>query len=393
MKRIHRKTYLRAISVVVAIAAVFGLAKLVDTYHQGKGEPVADIRSLESALRIEYSIFAEDQPLILQPAIDYIEKNGSVALQTIKNEYRYNVDRLDVGLPVTISYEIKGMPANTQVASGTLEVSEDELFTNPRRFTMEGTLCSAEVPLLKTNTRYYFRITLTLSNGVTTGTHGSFKTADTPRILSIDGVPNVRDIGGWKTADGKVIRQGLLFRGGEMDGAVKEEYKITQTGIDQMIHILKVRTELDLRESSAVASNTGALGDVVKLVNYHTPSYSNIFKENGKAAVGRVFSVLAKEQAYPIYLHDTYGMDQTGTVCYLLEALLGVSEEDLMRDYRISILCHGGLHNTDMNAFVEQFNKLPGKTPQDKAEGFLKEAGVTAEEIAAIREIFLTQPE
>ena len=390
MKRIHRKTYLRAISVVVAIATIFGLAKLVDTYHRGEGEPIADIRSLDSALRIEYTIFAEEQPLILQPAIDYIEKNGSVALQTIKNQYRYNIDRLDIGLPVTVSYEIKGMPYNTQVTSGTLEVSEDELFTAPRRFTMEGTLCSAEVPLLKANTKYYFRITLTLSNGVTTGTYGSFKTADTPRILSIDGVPNVRDIGGWKTADGKVIRQGLLYRGGEMDGAVKEEYKITQTGIDQMVHILKVRTELDLRDGT---DGIGALGDGVKRVNYHTPAYGNIFKDNGKAAVGRVFSVLAKEQAYPLYLHDTYGMDQTGTVCYLLEALLGVSEEDLMRDYRMSILCHGGLHNSDMNAFVEQFNKLPGETPQQKAEGFLKDAGVTDAEIAAIREIFLTQPE
>ncbi len=390
MKRIHRKTYIRAISVFLALAVLFGLAKLVDTYHEGEGEPIADIRSLDSALRIEYSIFAEDQPLILQPAIEYIEKNGSVTLQSLKNQYRYNVDRLDVGLPVTVSYEIKGMPANTQVTAAKLEVSEDEAFTAPRRFNMEGTLCSAEVPLLKTNATYFFRITIELSNGVTTGTHGSFKTADTPRILSIEGVPNVRDIGGWKTEDGKVIKQGMLYRGGEMDGVVKEEYKITQTGIDHMLHILKVRTELDLRDVSA---GTGALGDVVKRVVIHAPSYSNAFKESGKAAIARVFETLADENAYPIYLHDTYGMDQTGTVCYILEALLGMNEDDLMRDYRISILCHNGLHNNDMNAFVEQFNTLSGNTPQLKAETYLKSAGITDEQIAAIRDIFLTQPE
>ena len=390
MKRIHRKTYIRAIGVFLALAVVFGLAKLVDTYHTGEGEPIADIRSLDSALRIEYSIFAEDQPLILQPAIEYIEKNGSVTLQSLKNQYRYNVDRLDVGLPVTVSYEIKGMPANTQITAAKLEVSEDEAFTAPRRFNMEGTLCSAEVPLLKTNATYFFRITIELSNGVTTGTYGSFKTADTPRILSIEGVPNVRDIGGWKTEDGKVIKQGLLYRGGEMDGVVKEEYKITQTGIDHMLHILKVRTELDLRDVSA---GTGALGDVAKRVVIHTPSYSNAFKESGKAAIARVFKTLADENAYPIYLHDTYGMDQTDTVCYLLEALLGMNEDDLMRDYRISILCHNSLHNNDMNAFVEQFNTLSGNNPQLKAETYLKSAGITDEQIAAIRDIFLTQPE
>lgn len=393
MRRIHRKTYLRAIGVVLALAVIFGVAKLVDTYHTGQGEPIADIRSLDSALRIEYSIFAEDQPLILPPAMDYIEKNGSVTLQSIKNEYRYDVDRLDIGLPVTVSYEIKGMPSNTKVAAAKLEVSEDETFTDSRRFNMEGTLCSAEVPLLKANTTYFYRITIELSNGVTTGTNGSFKTADTPRILSIDGVPNVRDIGGWKTADGKVIKQGVLYRGGEMDGAGKEEYKITQTGIDHMLHILKVRTELDLRDPSLASGDVGALGEVVNRINVHTPSYSNAFTESGKAAIGRVFETLADTDNYPMYLHDTHGMDQTGTVCYILEALLGVNEDDLMRDYRISILYHGGLHNNDMNAFVEQFNTLAGNTPQAKAETYLKSAGITDEQIAAIRDIFLTQPE
>ena len=393
MRRIHRKTYLRAIGVGLALVALFGVAKLVDTYHTGQGEPIADIRSLDSALRIEYSIFAEDQSLILPPAMDYIEKNGSETLQSIKNTYRYDVERLDIGLPVTVSYEIKGMPSNTQVTAAKLEVSEDEAFTAPRRFTMGGTLCSTDVYLLKANATYYFRITIELSNGVVTGTHGSFKTADTPRILSIDGVPNVRDIGGWKTEDGMVIGQGILYRGGEMDGAVKEDYMITQTGIDHMLHILKVRTELDLRDPSVASGKVGALGEVAKRVSIHTPSYSSAFTESGKAAIGRVFETLANEDVYPVYLHDTHGMDQTGTVCYILEALLGVNEDDLMRDYRISILYHGGLHNNDMNAFVEQFNTLAGNTPKLKAETYLKSAGITDAQIATIRNIFLTQPE
>ena len=389
MRRSHRKKYIRAIGVVLVLVFLFGIAKVVDTYHEGDGEPIADIRSLDSSLRIEYSVFAEEQPLILLPAIKYLEKNGTETLQSIKNEYRYNVDRLDVGLPVTISYEIKGMPTGSQVAAARLEVSEDEAFTAPRRFNMEGTLCSAEVSMLKVNTLYYFRITIELSNGVETATIATFRTADTVRILSIDGVPNVRDIGGWKTADGQVIRQGLLFRGAELDGAVKTEYQITETGIDHMVHILKVRTELDLRDPAVTTVSGSMLGDSVRRVSIFTAQYGDVFKSANQTALRQVFGELAKEKAYPIYLHDTYGMDQTGTVCYLLEALLGVGEEDLMRDYRASILYHGGLHNSEMNDFVERFNNLPGETAQDKAEGFLLEIGVTAEEIAAIRAILL----
>ena len=36
------------------------------------------------------------------------------------------------------------------------------------------------------------------------------------------------------------------------------------------------------------------------------------------------------DASYPIYMHCTYGMDRTGTMCYLLGALLGMSEEDIV---------------------------------------------------------------
>ena len=37
-----------------------------------------------------------------------------------------------------------------------------------------------------------------------------------------------------------------------------------------------------------------------------------------------------------IYFHCTIGSDRTGTLAYFLEGLLGVSEEDRLRDYEIS---------------------------------------------------------
>ena len=37
-----------------------------------------------------------------------------------------------------------------------------------------------------------------------------------------------------------------------------------------------------------------------------------------------------------IYFHCTIGTDRTGTMAYFLEGLLGVSEEDRLRDYDLS---------------------------------------------------------
>lgn len=389
MRRINWRMYLLVAGLVLAVVAIFGIAKLVDANHVGSGEPIEDIKTINSAVRIEYSIFSEEQQLILAPAKDYIEKNGSATLQSIKDSYRYDVDRLDVGLPVTIAYEVKGMPEGCEVSSAKLEISEDAQYTAPRRFIMEGTRCSADVYLLKTNTKHYFRITLNLSNGAQTGVQGTFKTANTPRILSIDGVPNVRDIGGWTTTDGSAVRQGLLYRGGEMDGAVKADYKITQTGIDHLLRVLKVRTQMDLRDPAVNEAAESPLGNMVNHEYYNAPQYVDVFKSTNYQTVRRIFAALADADNYPIYIHDTYGIDKTGTICYLLEAVLGVSDDDLLRDYRISTLCHGGVHGDEMDAFLEQFGKLSGDTAQEKAEGYLRSIGVTADELASLRIILL----
>ena len=37
-----------------------------------------------------------------------------------------------------------------------------------------------------------------------------------------------------------------------------------------------------------------------------------------------------------IYFHCTIGTDRTGTIAYFLEGLLGVSEEDRLRDYEMT---------------------------------------------------------
>ena len=90
-----------------------------------------------------------------------------------------------------------------------------------------------------------------------------------------------------------------------------------------------------------------------------------------------------------MYLHCTYGVDRTGTVCYLLEALLGVSDADLRKDYELSAFKDSYINSEEFAVFVARVKMLDGDTTQEKVEGYLLSIGVTAEEIANIREIFL----
>jgi protein-tyrosine phosphatase len=211
---------------------------------------------------------------------------------------------------------------------------------------------------------------------------GHFKTADTPRILSIDGLSNVRDIGNWRTDSGKRIKQGLLIRGTEMDGAVESDYHLTNKGLVDMLEVFGIKTDLDLRSQSNLTQS--ALGSRVEHRYYDMAMYDGIFTDAGKEKVRMVCSDLATPDNYPIYLHCTYGCDRTGTICYLLEAMLGVSRGDCLRDYGLS-----NLPITSIMAVEQGLNNYPGETLKARAEAYLLDCGVSEYQIASIRNIFL----
>ncbi len=44
----------------------------------------------------------------------------------------------------------------------------------------------------------------------------SLAQADDRRDVRLDGQPNFRDLGGYKTSDGRTVKSGLMFRSGEL---------------------------------------------------------------------------------------------------------------------------------------------------------------------------------
>ena len=354
---------------------------------QGNGQT-----KTEAALQLEVPFF-QSQVSLVNPAVTaYMNVNVDVPANEVFEEYRGDEgkNRLDQGLPVTLSYKVLGIPEGYTVKKAVAYVSENADFSAAKSYTMKSTDTSVKIPHLKVATKYYYRFDITLSNKAVTSVSGSFETADTPRILSVDGIANVRDVGGWMTASGRRIKQGLLYRGTELEGAVASNYSITDKGIKTLLAEFGVRTDMDLRPESDNKTGVDALGVGVEHIYYAAPMYDAAFEESGREALRAVFADLANPAKYPVYLHCTHGLDRTGTAVYILQALLGVSEEDLMREYQLSSLHHGELWAADqMQEFVALFRGIEGATMQDKAETYLRAAGVTREEIDSIRRIFL----
>ena len=388
----HRQLIKNITMLVLALALVATLAILADLYSKAPADNTqsGDDGTLENApmMRVEVPYFGKEVSLVTEMAREYMDRDLSEPAIEVIDRLNINNERWDVGLPVRLSLSVGGVPAGCLVVSATVEVSEYPDFSDPALFNIKTGETSVDIPHLKTATKYYYRITYTLSDGTVSALSSSFTTADTPRILSIEGIVNVRDIGGWKTTDGKTVRQGLLYRGSELDGAVEPSYCLTESGRHDMLAVLGIRTDMDLRAPTDNAYGTDALGANVQHIYYGAPDYAYVFAEYGRAVVRQIFSDLADETRYPVYMHCTYGVDRTGTMCYLLEALLGVSEEDLRRDYELSALYNGYLSSEAFEKFIVELKKLEGDTLQQKTENFLLDTGVTEAEIASIREIF-----
>lgn len=386
----YNRPLITGVIVAVSIAVLAVVLLLANRFDKDSGVAANGTESngiagTTSTIRIEIPFFAQEQYLVGTGVIAYMESDLSENVSTVLGEYRSS-QRMDVGYPVTLKFDITGMPAGYQVAGLRVEVSENTAFDAPRVIPLSVEDRSVSIYHLKTGMQYYFRIIVTVSDGSEVFAQGTFKTAATPRILSIEGIANARDFGGWKTTSGKTVRQGVLYRGSEMDANVEDYFQITEAGKDVMLNVLGVKTELDLRWNVP----TDALGEKAEHRRYATVMYLELFEEENREKVRVLFSDLADPNVYPAYIHCTYGLDRTGTICTLLGLLLGMREEDVIRAHELSALYIGGANTESLEEFIAELNKWEGETLMEKVESYLFSVGVTQAEIDSIREIFLT---
>jgi protein-tyrosine phosphatase len=254
---------------------------------------------------------------------------------------------------------------------------------------------SAEVLHLYIATRYYWKVIVKRSGqALTESATWSFTTDSTPpRWIRVPGTTNVRDMGGWPLPGDRIVRQGVLYRGSELNGHIQ----IVDEGKSVLVEELGIRTDLDLRRSTDEAEP--ALDQrLVEWINIPTLHYHHMLEEEGKDSLRKVFQVFAEASNYPILFHCWGGADRTGTVAFLLHALLGVSKENLIHDYELTSLCIWGRRSRSYWKFQRMLEML---TPANEGSNqlaaqvaaYLLSIGVSQEAIAAIRALLVVDRE
>ena len=209
---------------------------------------------------------------------------------------------------------------------------------------------------------------------------GTIKATGKMRMIKSASAYNIRDLGGW-SCDGGMVKYGKLFRGSQ----------IWATDKPTLVKMLGVTDDLDLRWDSEVTNTSSVLGLSV--------NYKHI---NGAWYGGQYVSNLKDEFAYAIncvnsgrvlYFHCAGGADRTGTLSMIIEAVLGVSQSDIDKDYELTCFNTGVSTDTasrrrnesEWTGLINYFADYSGETLRDRVVNYLVGAGIGISEINAFR--------
>lgn len=164
---------------------------------------------------------------------------------------------------------------------------------------------------------------------------GSFSTKASSTLHQVffePGCRNGRDLGGWKTLDGKTVKYHKLYRGGRMQSET-----IGTTGKNQ-VRFEGIGAQLDLRNSDKLSATA------VKGLDFLAPGIEEggkwmLTNGNANGNFGKQcfeFVVNSLRAGKPVYFHCSLGRDRTGTLDILLLGLLGVPEGQIGVAYEVT---------------------------------------------------------
>ena len=279
------------------------------------------------AARLMEGAVPEDEAiLVTNPYVQtYLEEvtytDWDFSYSLIKNYPGGGPGEADIPPSVTIEW-----PADVSAGTVTLRLWDDEW---SREYSLAAGTGSQSVSNLVPGSCYTYLVTG--STGVVLG-RGTFKTKGAlHQVFYQNKVRNGRDLGGWKTEDGKTVRFRKLYRGGRID----KRYMNDEGRKEALAEGIKA--ELDLREAEDVPTSSAFGSDYAFCAPGFDGGYRGMLRDRAegiKECFEFIVDCLRKDK--PVYFHCAAGRDRTGTIAMVVLGVLGVPERDIAKDYELT---------------------------------------------------------
>jgi protein-tyrosine phosphatase len=215
---------------------------------------------------------------------------------------------------------------------------------------------------------------------------------DPSRQLPIQGCVNFRDLGGYRTADGRRVRWRRLFRADGLSRLSDDDRSLLRD--------LGLTTVIDLRTFDEVTERGSFPVDALPVDYYSLPltdvlpspeelpswaeasfvaaRYADMLS-GGSGVLKRSIEILAAPSALPAVFHCSAGKDRTGVLSALILAFLGVPDAIIAEDYALSgpamneLLARLKSEHADVADLVDQFAPAILHAVPETMEQFLSE--------------------
>lgn len=227
---------------------------------------------------------------------------------------------------------------------------------------------------------------------------------------SLDGIPNMRDLGGWTGLGGRKVRTGQIYRSAGLNDNAKSKKVVDEKGVTNkvmtagkarltekqrtmLVDTLGIRTDIDLRADWECWGMKGSpLGDKVEWAHLSVGAYclAAVKKDANPTNTmhHRIFRLIMDPRKRPVDFHCIAGRDRTGTVAVLTLAVLGVSEDDIVRDYLATPSCKPrDTWEPRVRKFIREklMKRFPADTLAESTARYFEHIGFTRAEIDSFR--------